>query len=160
MGIKRGRRRSSREKDKGGRDERREWTSRYHNKRRQINAFGLESNQHYSDNSPPANTSPILLGLILSTARSNFPPLLPVHDSHPLTSFSTLARFLRAVAPSLSGDTSLALLIPRTDDKYANKRTTGTDIGESQGCLKAELTPRSHKRSSTFPSMLMSTGGH
>ena len=73
-------------------DRTREWFSRYHNKRRQINAFGLESNQHYSDNSPPANTHLTLLGLILSTARTTSPSFLFPYDSHPLTSSSTLVR--------------------------------------------------------------------
>lgn len=120
---------SSQAEDREG-DETREWFSRYHNKRRQINAFGLESNQHYSDNSPPANTHLTLLGLILSTARTTSPPFPLVRQSS-LNVFLYPRCLLRAVAPPTN--TSLALLIPRADDKYANKRTTGMDIRRGSG---------------------------
>lgn len=77
-----------------------------HNKRRQINAFGLESNQHYSDNSPPANTRSTLLEADIINSPLTI-PLRPVpHDSHPLTSSSTLAPLLAAFTPL---DTSLVL---------------------------------------------------
>lgn len=93
-----------------------------------------------------------LLGLILSTARTTtpLPPFLSVRQSSLNVFLYPRALLLRAAAPPT--DTSLVLLIPRADDKYANKRTTGTDIrGKYWGRLKAELTPRSHKRSSTLP---------
>lgn len=73
-----------------------EWFSRYHNKRRQINAFGLESNQHYSDNSPPANTHLTLLGLILSTARTT--TFLSVRQSSLNVFLYPRAMLLRAAA--------------------------------------------------------------
>lgn len=136
------------------RDEAGERFSRYHNKRRQINAFGLESNQHYSDNSPPANThlTPARTDIINSPHHHPLPlpPFLSVRQSSLNVFLYPRALLLRAAAPPT--DTSLVLLIPRADDKYANKRTTGTDIrGKYWGRLKAELTPRSHKRSSTLP---------